>query len=517
MSTQDSDPLFLLIKTLTKAEKRHFKMYADSKASKGKFLFIQLFDRMEEMMDYQESDIFKKCPQIKKRQLSNIKNQLYKHLLTSLRLLYKNRDPLIDLREHFDYARVLYDRGLYLQSLKILAKIKTDAQVMQEIMLCHEIIEFEKLIESRHITSGLEHRAEVLSRESRHISQQISNISSLSTLSLSMYGLYLKMGHIRNEKDSQLVKSFFELHLPQVSQQQMGFYEKIYLYQAYCWYYYILQDFLSYYRYTQKWVNLFETFPTLKQTDIGLYIKALHNLLTAHFYTSNHPKFFQELAVLENFMQQNQENFDENTRTTANVYLFTARINRHFLEGSFSEGLKLVPGIQLFISDNYLKVDQHRLMVFYYKIACMYFGSGDNDHSLDYLNKIIQLRAGDLHSDIQCFARILHLIAHFEMENFTLLEYLVKSVYHFIAKHQDLGLVIIEIMSFLRKNLDVPPMELRNGFIELKDRLLQLSRNPFEKRSFLYLDIISWLESKIERQPVQTIIQNKFSKGIPRF
>jgi hypothetical protein len=34
--------------------------------------------------------------------------------------------------------------------------------------------------------------------------------------------------------------------------------------------------------------------------------------------------------------------------------------------------------------------------------------------------------------------------------------------------------------------------------------------HPYERRAFLYLDIISWLESKIENKPVSQIIQNKY-------
>jgi hypothetical protein len=40
--------------------------------------------------------------------------------------------------------------------------------------------------------------------------------------------------------------------------------------------------------------------------------------------------------------------------------------------------------------------------------------------------------------------------------------------------------------------------------------------HPFEKRAFLYLDIISWLESKIENRPVQAIIRQKFSEKVKR-
>ena len=516
MPNSQHDALFILIKTLTKAEKRNFQLAFNKNNTKEDVLFIQLFNTLDKMKDYDEEQILKKIPAIKKQQLSNVKAHLYKQLLTSLRLLFKQKDPLIDLREQLDYARVLYNKGLYTQSLKLLSRAKSMATEQEEVMLTYEIVEFEKLIESRHITRSLENRAEELSEESRVIEQQLSSINRLSTLSLRLYGLYLKLGHARNEKDAEMVKRFFEENAPQLAKTHMSFYEKIYLYQAYCWYYYILQDFVMYYRYTQKWVNLFKEYPSLLKTDVDMYIKAMHNLLTAHFYTMNDEKFTAVLQEMEDFINDNQENFSENTRTNAFVYLYTAKINRHFLEGTFSEGLCLVPELEERIAEHQLKVDQHRVLVFYYKIACLYFGSGDNNKAIVYLNKIIHLRIGALRADIQCFARILHLIAHYELENYGLVEYLIKSVYHFIAKNKDLGQTMEEILKFLRKNIYAHPKALRSAFADLKERLVQISRNPYERRSFLYLDIISWLESKIEGVPVQEVIKRKFLKKEPR-
>lgn len=163
-----------------------------------------------------------------------------------------------------------------------------------------------------------------------------------------------------------------------------------------------------------------------------------------------------------------------------------------------------------------LQLDTHRALVFYYKIACLYFGSGDNQNAIEYLNKIINLKVGNLRADIQCFARILHLIAHYELKNYSLMEYLLKSVYHFLSKHRDMSLVMEEILKFLRTSNHLNAREIRSSFRHLKERLELIAKNPYERRSFLYLDIISWLESKISRRPVQEVIREKFLKKIPR-
>ena len=73
-----------------------------------------------------------------------------------------------------------------------------------------------------------------------------------------------------------------------------------------------------------------------------------------------------------------------------------------------------------------------------------------------------------------------------------------------------------EIFKFLKKLPKVVPSEIKKEFVKLKDRLIEISKDPYERRPFLYLDIISWLESKIEGRPVQEIIQAK-SGNRPQF
>ena len=149
-------------------------------------------------------------------------------------------------------------------------------------------------------------------------------------------------------------------------------------------------------------------------------------------------------------------------------------------------------------------------LVFYYKIACIYFGSGNHEKTIDYLNKIINWKM-DLRTDLQCYARLLHLIAHFEIGNDNLLEYLIKSVYRFMAKMQHLSKVEEEIFIFLKKAFSLTKQKLLPEFIQLKNKLKDLEGNAVETRSFMYLDIISWLESKIEKKSVQEIIKKKFA------
>ncbi len=118
-----------------------------------------------------------------------------------------------------------------------------------------------------------------------------------------------------------------------------------------------------------------------------------------------------------------------------------------------------------------------------------------------------------LRTDLQCYARLLHLIAHYELGNYDLLEYLIKSVYRFMAKMNNLSTVEEEVFKFIRKSFSLSPKKLIPAFKSLKEKLEKLEGNPLESRSFMYLDIIGWLESKIINVPVQDVRRRKFLEG----
>ena len=512
MPKQKTDDLIQLIKSLTRAEKRHFRLFVRRNQASDNILFLQLFDVLDKSKDYDEDLIFKKLPAVKKRQLSNLKAHLYKQLLVSLRLLNRNHIEDIQIRERIDYARVLYNKGLYRQSLDMLEKVKNKTRQGRYYILNLEILEFEKYIEGQYITRSIEGRAEELAAETKELYQMISNANDFSNLSLQLYGLYLRVGHVRNEKDYYFVKEFFQSNLPRINYDELHFFGKIYYCQAHLWYYHITQDFLQAYRHAQRWVNLFHANEELKLLNVPLYLKGMHNLLAVLFNLLHYDRFLEELEAYNRFPEVYNITQSENIESLYYLYKHIHSIQKHFIQGTFSEGVKVISELVHIIDSGVYNWDSHRIMVFYYQIACLYFGSGDNDNAIVYLNRIINQKNPDYREDIQCFARILSLIAHFEIGNALLVEYQVKSVYRFLAKMKDLHAVQREIFRFLRRLPRIRESELRKEFILLKEKLIKLEEDPFERRPFLYLDIISWLSSKIEGRPVQDVIRENFWK-----
>jgi hypothetical protein len=514
MPNRQKDDLFQLIKSLGKGEKRNFKLYVQRNTANPELKVIQLFDALDRMEEYDEVLLLKKNPDISKMQLSNLKANLYRLILASLRLLKDDDNIEMQLHEQLDYARILYSKGLYLQSLKVLERLKLTARHYNQHLYHQLVVSFEKKIEAMYITRSMEARADHLAEESDMLGLLIGRVNAMSNLSLQLYSWYLQHGHARNKQDEEAVDYYFKSHLPREYQpgqhsKSPGFYEKLYLYQSYCWYSFIRQDFLTYYRYAQRWVALYDEQPQMKHVEKIQYIKGMHNLLGAHYDLRNSKKFFEVLHQFEEFWDSPQVQGNDNYRIQTFLYLYTSKIHKHFLTGTFTEGLSLVSEIEGKLQEYGLYLDRHRVLVFYYKLACLYFGSGDNEKAIDYLNKIINWKV-DLRTDLQCYARLLHLIAHFELGNHDLLAYLVKSVYRFMAKMENLSAVEEAMFTFLRESFHLSYRDVKPKLQALLDRIKKYEHNQVEARAFAYLDVISWLESKLQGVPVEKVIRDKY-------
>ena len=510
----EGDPLFNLVKSLSKSEKRQFKLYVGRLGGNTDAKFLLLFDALDKMKGYEEQGILKKGI-VTKTQLSNLKAHLYKQLLVSLRLNPSHRNIRVQLREQLDFATILYQKGLYKQSLKILDKAKTLAIENEEKNIAYEIVELEKVIETQYITRSMVTRADELAVQAKDLSQQNVMTSKLSNLSLQLYGIMLRTGYVRNDVEKQEITTYFNRLMPDYDMERLGFREKLWLFKACLWYNFLIHDFLSCYKYAERWVRLFDENRVMIKHNPVFYLKGQHYLLESLYYLKLQSKFKVALERLESLRSEPQFVQADNLNTLLFLYVYSNKFNHRFMIGEFEKGDDLVKEVLEGIQSPVYRIDEHHVMVFYYKIACLYFGAGDNLKCIEYLAKIINSKSLKTRNDLMCFARLLNLIAHYEAGKDYHLESLLRSTYKFLIKMNDLQEVQKEMIRFVRRLGDIYPHELKAEFKKLHTTLKGYEDDPYEKRAFLYLDVLSWLESKIENRPVAEVIRAK-AKGLIR-
>jgi len=510
MSKKQTDKLVLLVSSLNKAEKKSFRLYANRNQEASEKLFFQLFELIDKVGYIDEAQILKKIPKLKKSQISNVKANLYRQILSCLRLIKSKSIDEIKARELLDFAKILYDKGLYKQALETLEKAKRLAISINYETLVLSILYFEKRIESQHVTGSMAGRAKDLADHSNFLIEEIDLTNQLSNLSLMLYGKYLQYGYVKNEKDYLHISEYFESNKPNVRLDELNFYQKLYLIQSYVWFYNMTQNFAMCYKFSNRWLDLFHRTPEAKYSETPLYLKGLHNVMNSLFMAQKEERFFEVFEELKAFNLNEKVNSTDNEQGLYKLILHLHTLNSIFLDCRYDLGVTKIVELEEEVALNTYNWDLNRLMVFYYKLACVYFGNQQSDRALSYLNLINNKYYPSFREDIQCFSRILSLIVHFDLGNVELVNYQLRQVYRFLLKLQELDAVLIEILAFLRRTPQMKPENMSREFSKLKIKLIGIKHKRFEKRPFLYLDIISWLDTKITKQSFQEVLlQNR--------
>jgi len=510
MPNTQKESLFRLVKSLSKSEKRQFKLYVNRLESNSDTKFIALFDLLDKMTVYDEQKIANSRI-VKREQLSNVKSHLYKQILISLRLSISSTNKRLQLREQLDYVYILYNKGLYDQSLQMLQRVKSQAVKLDERLTEFQAIEFEKAVQTQYLSKTSFDYVSKIARQSTQIASHNEITAKLSSLSLLLYAKNVHYGYVKNDKEFSDITTFFESKIKEIDLDNAGFFESFWYYKSHLLYSILVQDLLSAYKFANKWVELFFMSPDMIELHPVFFIRGHQHLFEILYLLKYMSKFKMALQRFEETLAQTS--FPKNHNILPYIFMgkYNNKINFHFLEGSFEEAIPLIPDVLNGVVQHADQLDQHHIMVLYYKIACIYFGAGNFKKCIEYLQFIISDKSLRVHQDLMCFSRVLNVVAHYDAGLDYELEAQVKQTYKFLLKMDELQAVQKEMIRFMRSLTDIYPHELKQAFRELHASLKSFENDPYEKRSFLYLDILSWLESKIENRLIGDIIREKAS------
>ena len=502
MPIAKSDQLFLLVKSLSKAEKRAFALYVNRLEKGSDSKFQRLFEVLDRIEVYNEHQVLRKLPGIEKRQLPNLKRHLYKQLLISLRLIYTNKHIDMQIREQLDFARILYGKGLYMQSLKLLERVEKLAYDNHQDLLHLEILEFQKTIEARHITRSrsVENKMENLLAESERRSRITHITAKLSNLNIKIQGWYIQFGHIRNPKEAAVFKEYFNANISnEFLERNLTFLEKVNLYQAYMWYYYVLLDLDNCEKYAYRWVNLFHEEPQMMEMEPDLFIRGLYYLLTYSYFNNNVEILDEALQVFEKFLDERKDQLNTNSQVLAFTYFNLSRLNYIFLTQNYEDGLAIIQEIEPELSFISKRTDIHRVMLFYYKFSYLNFCLKNYDEALDHIKEVINHKTSLLSEELHINARLLQLMCNYEKEEFHLLnEYLIPAAKRSMGKSSSIGELPKMTLNFIKEISRISPDDRQAAFERFDEQLdLVLQSSQIENKARIYLNVPLWVKSHI--------------------
>ncbi len=139
--------LFLLIGSMTKAEKRYFKLYASKHVDRERSNSVRLFEAIEAQASYDEQAIRKRFAAERfSRQLAVQKNYLFSLILKSLRQFHAGASPGVRVAELLHSAEILADRGLYELCDDLLERARQIAITEEEFALALKVSDLSRRV-----------------------------------------------------------------------------------------------------------------------------------------------------------------------------------------------------------------------------------------------------------------------------------------------------------------------------------------------------------------------------------
>lgn len=504
------DELARLIQSLTKSEKRYFKMFTSLQS--GEKGYMKLFDAVEKMGDYDEKKIRKIfAGEDFLKRLPAVKNYLHGQILKSLRVINAGNTVDSQLREMMEDVTVLYDKRLYKQCAKVLDKAKDLAKaneltlpqleinVWQEKVLL-ELLPIEKF--ERMLEGSLEEEMATVDAQKnaiqyRHLYNKIILINR-------------KIKEARNKEELAQFQSIIKHPLLSSINKALSFEAKQYFYHIHLIYNHAKGDNAACFDLASEQINLIEEYPHKIRETPKIYLSALYNVLLCQIHLHQYDKFEDTLNKLRSF---NVKSMNIEVSRFVNSYIF--EMVMYLDSGEFDKSISIREPVMEGLQKYHDKINIIEKITLLYNLFYSYFGTAEFSKALGIINKLLNEYQKELRYDIQSAVKILNLILHFELGNTRLLEYNAISTYRFLYKSKRLYKMENIVLQFIRRKMPrihTAKQQLQ-AFIELRNDFVEIADDEYESKAFEYFDYISWLDSKIEKKSFAEVVRKKFNSN----
>jgi hypothetical protein len=493
-----SSELFDLIRTLTKSEKRFFKM--QSSLQSGDKNYVRLFDLIEKMEDYDE-ELVKKTFKGEKfiKHLPSEKNHLYKLILKSLRSYYSETSIANSLKQEIKNIEILYNKGLFDECTKFIERAKKLALRYEKFYYLFELISWEKTLLEESFENGRFIDLDGLIREEKEVLDKLQNLTAYHVLYSKINYVFRSGGYSRTEENTQIINEIVEHPLIKGKNTALSNRAATICYytQAFC---NVAKGntALALEKY-QRVMQILDSNEDLRTDLAKRYIRTLSQIIQCFLESKQITEAQKHIELLEQLSKV--EGFDTpDASARIHTELILSNLKKYVHTGKFSEGATaMVSELELINPEDSTLHKEIALRMYYY-MAYLSFGSGQYNKSLQWLNRVINDNENDLRQDLYGYARLFNIVVHYELGNNELLEYTIKSTARYLQKrNRDFEiekLILDQFKKLIRLRTAVSK---KDQLFDFREKLNNLARNEDGKALLRYFDFNAWIHSKLNQ------------------
>lgn len=483
--------LHALIRSLSQAEKRYFKLFAGMGAGRSQSNYLLLFDCLNAMEVFDENALRSQLSgQPFLNHLPSTIHRLYALLLKSLRTLHDTDSIDAKLRTMDFEIEVLLAKQQFREARRIIGRAKALAREYEREGMLLALLDCEKRMfllapegdgEAFHAVMAREEEAAmsrfVRQRRLLALHERVRNLAR--TASPGELADLPELNALQKEVPGGLICSVYWHNIQGIA-----------LLNA--------LDYFAAHRLYQNLMALWEEQAHRIPDQADLYLGCANNYLNACLFGLEHIEFLSSAQSLRSL-----DNLPAAASLKLRRIVYSHELNYSINFGKYDEGVQLVAEIENWLRESEQQLDVSRRLAFYYNIANFHFGFGQVSEANRWINRILNLPRGPERPDIRDFARLFQLVIQYELGHLDLQEYFLRSSYRYFARSRKLTEFEAALIDFMKEMGKVP--EQSPAFFaaceQLHTQLDAMWMDKWEKAPLGLELTLFWVKSKLKRVP----------------
>lgn len=486
------DQVFSLVKSLSQSEKRYFVRFSKFQTPASTNTYLSLFNRLVKTDVYNEKDLKKEFGAL---HFAQLKQQLYKKIIQSLRLYYTANSAQNEVFVHLHNYKLLASRGLQVFAEK---ELKRADRIANEAELSHEsAIVFR---ERNRLINGMSDVFELQTRiveNENFLRQQIENISNeheYEKIFLEIELLNKQLESTRNEEEMIRVTDFLKNPLLVNEELALSLQSKIYFHFSKGLAHYLKSDYEICRSEMKIAGDLLEKNENILGRQEDLYVRAMANQFLSSIHLNDFDIYQNSLGKLTKVKLTEPSIGDYRNYI---VYILQLMYFNKIKE--YDKAIDLINSNDAFSKEMEKRmaykpgVSQEKVYSVFQK-AIAYLGKGMNKKASQIVNEFINQKTKGLKEDAYIMARLFFLFIRFELNDEALIESEMRSVQRYLKEKNKLFLFEKHMLQFISKMLtSTSTQENKKHFLNLKKELDSLKETEYEKNAFIYFDFSNWV------------------------
>lgn len=483
---RSSDFLFRLIKSLSKGDRRNLRLYGG--LQEGDKKYFHLFDAIDAQHDYDEAAIIEQFEGERfLNQLSVAKNYLYNYILKTLHIFHRDQHAELNVLIH--QVEILIGKNLYDQAAKLVRKGKQVAARQERFQELLTLLAYQRRV-SYHTERPGDNLALLATIKEEELATLITSANLISYMQLSDEVAMVTRTVPGKPSSQEKAKEILNHELLVEATKALGQKAAILRLESLVSCFTFLGDTEKAYQTTLELISIYQVREEIRIEWNGKFLLALASAGELAYRMGDVPA---ALSALNDLRKAEVYCHEESVRVFERYYHFKIALCLEI--GDAASGFAAIEDFEHESKALNGHLRRSEELAVFYVSAYFLLAAGEPQMALAWIKKIISEPRSELRMDLQCMARILSMVIHYELHHYDMIEYLGKSAARFINSRGHLHQVEKISLRYLKKLAIKDEGQNDDALWEAFDQEIQaaVDADPTERKLLDLFDVRAWI------------------------